>query len=103
MNRVSSTVVVAAIIILVGIGAILLTVLTALGNGVLGEGTAPFLTSLLGIIGTTVVSFLTLLRIEQTRRDIHNGIIKEQAKEAIVETANGEREWLKEMEQHHER
>jgi hypothetical protein len=76
-----------AVVALVGtVGAVIVGV--SLSTGI-GSDTTPILAGLLAIVGSTVPSILSLVKVEQVSNDIRNGVVTEKAKEgakqALVE------------------
>lgn len=72
----------AAVVTLVTIAAAAIFVLAFADDY---NNTAPMVTSLLTVIGTAVPAILALATSERTRKDLHNGVVKDKLKEAVEE------------------
>ena len=81
--RFSATAVLVTIVALV-----FLAVAAIIGLSIVGDPTnsnTPLIVTILGFIGTTITSLLAFLRTDQTRRELHNGLIPAKVTEAVNE------------------
>lgn len=79
----SPVAVIAGVVALVAIAAAVFFGL-AVTDHLTAEST-PLLSVVFGLIGPAVVSLLTLLRVEEVRHDLRNGLIPERVKTALAE------------------
>jgi hypothetical protein len=75
--------VIAAVVVLVALLVIFISILS-IGDAV-NDSTTPLIVTVVGFISTTVVSLLALARIEDTKRDLNNGAVKEPVRQAVEE------------------
>lgn len=80
-QRINSTAVLVSVVAMVALAsAVLLGV--ALTGKVDAKNT-PLIVTVLGLIASTIPSVLALLRVDATRRDLHNGLIPEKVIEGV--------------------
>lgn len=58
------------------------------------EDWAPIITPIIGLVAPTIIALITLLRVNQTRADLNNGIVERPVERAIEKAFTGDHNFV---------
>ena len=82
-TRFTGTAILTALVAIVCVVAACVVALVYAGGGV--DKSTPLIVTMLAVLGPVLTSLVTLIKVDQTRQDLHNGLIPDKIKEAAEE------------------